>query len=75
VTTIVGYKGMGFDEIELNSVVLLCGATMFCRRLAYTKPALRRLRPVSLYGLTLNKKNRLTICYNLKNNILKDAIK
>jgi len=54
-TTIVGCKGIGFYKVELNSVVLLCGATMFYRRLAYAKPALRRLRLVSLYGLIFTK--------------------
>jgi len=52
-TIVVGYKGIGFDKIELNSIILLYGATTFYRRLAYTKPALRRLRPVSLYSLTI----------------------
>jgi len=47
VTTVVGCKGMGFDEVELNSVVLLCGATTFYRRLAGAKPvtASESLRP------------------------------
>jgi len=33
---------MGFDEIELNSVVLPWGATTFYRSLACAKPALSR---------------------------------
>jgi len=42
VTTVVGRKDMVFNEVELNSIVLLCGATTFYRRLAYAKPALSR---------------------------------
>jgi len=53
VTTVVGCNGyLILNEVELNSVILLCGATTFYRRFACAKPALSRLQSMSLYGLT-----------------------
>ena len=51
-TTVVDCKGMGIDEVELNSVVLLCGVTTFYKRhasVAGAKPVTvsRSLRPNS----------------------------
>jgi hypothetical protein len=54
VTTVVDCNGNWFlDEVELNSVVLLCEAAAFCGRLACASLALSRLRQVSLGGLTI----------------------
>ena len=61
VTTVVECnKYLVLNEIELqnckrrlNSAVLWCGATTFCRRLACAKPALSQIRQVRLYSLTL----------------------
>jgi len=49
----VDYKGMGIDKVELNSVVLLCGATIFYKCYASALPALSWLRQVGLYSLII----------------------
>jgi len=53
VITVVDYKGIGIDEVELNSVVLLCGVTMFYKCHASALPALSRLWQVGLYSLII----------------------
>ena len=50
---VVDCKGIGINKVELNSVVFLCGATIFYKRYASASPALSQLRQVGLYGLTI----------------------